>query len=169
MITITEKKSLVMKQNKVYYCLFIILIVCLSCNNRETYFQFYDLNEAKWSKLDTLYFDIDSTLIEPNVNYEMTIELTNDSDYPYQNIWLYVQDNITSENFNRFELQYELADEMGRWYGSGFGALYQVSLNYKNPISFPEKKNYQLKIVQGMRDEPLTGIDKVGVKLTRID
>lgn len=158
-----------MKPNKIYCCLLLILIVCLSCNNRETYYHFYELQDLKWSKLDTLYFDIDSTLIEPNVNYEMTIELANNSDYPYQNIWLYFQDNFSGNNFKYTELQYELADPMGRWYGSGFGSLYQVSLNYKEQISFPEKKNYQLKIVQGMRDEPLFGIEKVGIKLSRLD
>lgn len=158
-----------MKPNKIHYCLLSILIVCLSCNNRETYYHFYELKDSNWSKLDTLYFDIDSTFIEPNINYEMTIELANNSDYPYQNIWLYFQDNFSGNNFKYAELQYELADPMGRWYGSGFGSLYQVSLNYKENFSFPEKKNYQLKIVQGMRDEPLFGIEKVGIRLSRLN
>lgn len=158
-----------MKPNKIYSYLLLMMIICLSCSNRETYYHFYELKDSKWSKLDTLYFDIDSTCIEPNINYEMTIELTNNSDYPYQNIWLYFQDDFSGNNVKYTKSQYELADEMGRWYGSGFGSLYQVSLNYKDQISFPEKKNYQFKIIQGMRDEPLFGIEKVGVKLSRLD
>lgn len=141
------------------------MILGFSCSTGETYFQFKEFKDTKWSKNDTLYFDIDSSLINVNKKYDVFIEIINSTDYQYQNIWLYTSDNFDSDSFKRSEKQYLLADSTGKWYGDGFGQLYQLSLPYKKNISFSDKKNYQLKIVHGMIDEPLTGIEKIGVRI----
>ena len=158
-----------MKINRIYFSLFIIILICLSCNNRETYYQFHELKGSNWSKLDTIYFDIDSSAIHLGTNYNLIIELVNNTEYPYQNVWLHIQDDLANSRFTKVEKEYELADVTGKWFGSGFGPLYTLSLNYKKNISFSEKRNYQIKIVQGMRDEPLTGIEKIGLKIEPSD
>ncbi len=157
-----------MKHKFVYSLSILILVfVCLSCEKREAYYHFNEIAGAGWSKFDTVYFDIDSMAVTPNVRYDITIELANNADYPYQNIWLYIQDNFEGKGFTSTEKQYELADKLGKWHGSGFGSLYQLSLLYKREVVFPKKHNYQLKIVQGMRDEPLLGLEKVGLKIVQ--
>lgn len=148
-----------------YLACFIIALMCLSCNQRETYYHFYELQNAKWSKSDTMSFDIDSSSILVNVPLDVKVELVNNTEYPYQNIWLYIQDDFDGENLQKQEKQYLLTDDQGKWLGSGFGSLYQLTLDYRSKIVFTEKKNYTVKIVQGMRDEPLIGIEKIGLKL----
>lgn len=154
-----------MKHKFLYISILIIVFVCLSCEKREAYYHFSELKEASWSRFDTIYFDIDSLSVIPNVPYDITIELANNSDYPYQNIWLYIQDDFEGKDFSFEEKQYELADKLGKWHGSGFGSLYQLPLLYKKDVVFPQKRNYQLKVVHGMRDEPLVGIEKIGLKI----
>lgn len=163
-----EMTILLRMKDKVIYIISIltIILVCLSCENREAYYRFNELKEANWSKLDTIYFNIDSLSVQPNVSYDVAIELMNNSDYPYQNIWFYIQDDFEDIGFTHEEKQYELADKLGKWHGSGFGSLFQLSLLYKKDVIFQEKRNYQLKIVHGMRNEPLQGIEKVGLKIT---
>lgn len=157
-----------MKPKFVYIGILMIVFVCLSCEKRETYYHFSELKDASWSKLDTLYFDIDSLSVIPDTPFDITIVLVNNSDYPYQNIWLYAFDNFEDSIFSFEEKQYELADKLGKWHGSGFGSLYQLPLPYKKDVIFKAKRNYQLKIVHGMRDEPLLGIEKIGVKIENI-
>ena len=154
-----------MKHKFIYISILLIGFVCLSCEKREAYYHFSELKEASWSKFDTIYFDIDSLSVTPNTPYDITIELTNNSDYPYQNIWLYIQDDFEDTTFSLEEKQYELANKLGKWHGSGFGSLYQLPLLYKKNIFFTEKRNYHLKVVHGMRDEPLQGIEKIGLKI----
>lgn len=163
----TEMAILQRMKHKYTYVISILIIglVCLSCEKREAYYHFSELKDTGWSKFDTLYFDIDTMSVIPNVPLDITIELANNSDYPYQNIWLYVSDNFEGNTFNLEEKQYELADKLGKWHGSGFGSLYQLSLMYKKGVVLREKRNYQLKIVHGMRNEPLLGIEKIGVKI----
>lgn len=145
----------------------IIGFICLSCNQRETYYHFTELTDKGWSKFDTISFEIDSLSVQPNTPYDITIELVNNSDYPFQNIWLYVEDDFKYPTFVRQEKEYEVANKLGKWHGSGFGSLFQLSLSYKKDVFFPVKRNYRLKVVQGMRNEPLFGIEKVGLKIEK--
>lgn len=108
--------------------------------------------------------------IEPNVRYNISIEITNNNDYPYSNLWCYIENNIANDSIiDKTSHEFILADVFGKWNGSGFGALYQSSFQLTEQITFKEKKNYQIRILHGMRDEPLTGIEKVGIWIFRND
>jgi len=146
----------------------IISLINTSCEHKEVYYQFHELKSHNWSKNDTISFDIDSASIRLNVPLIIQLDLVNNSDYPYQNIWLYIYDNFSDSILIKNEKQYEVADKTGKWLGSGFGSLYQLTVDYKT-IIFTEKRNYQVKVVQGMRDEPLNGIEKIGLKLCLSD
>ncbi|MFR9165253.1 MAG: gliding motility lipoprotein GldH [Dysgonomonas sp.] len=138
-----------------------------SCGRKEAYYQFSEIKSSKWHKSDTLRFVIDSTLIDNRIPYNVFIDITNDGDYPYRNIWFYVEDNISDTAFSFNPKQYMLADEFGKWYGSGFGTQYQMSLIYEDSLYFTGRRNYEIKIVHGMRDEPLSGIEKVGIRIEK--
>lgn len=147
-------------------CLLLMLIINISCDNKEIYYRFHELKNAEWKQNDTLFFDIDSTLFEVNKPYNVGIDVTNNVNYPYRNIWFFIQHNITTDSIPvKFSEESVLADEFGRWEGSGFGTLYQTSLPTERLI-FPKRCNYRVKIVHGMRDEPLIGIEKIGLRIS---
>ncbi len=149
-------------------CFTLLALVLYSCQQGEIYYQYKEPLNAEWSKTDTLIFDIDSSVFEVNVPYNISIEVTNNVNYSYQNIWFLVQSNIDNDStFTHIEKEYLLADEFGKWNGSGFGSLYQTSLSLDRGVVFKEKRNYRIKIEQGMRDEPLIGIEKVGIRVSR--
>lgn len=158
-----------MRLNNICFVGLIILFsTCfVACQKDEVYYEFCEINNSKWTKYDTLVFKIDSASIETNINYDITIELANNFDYPYRNVWLYIYDNINDSTFTNYPQQYMLADEFGKWYGSGFGALYQMSLSYRSTMQFKEKRNYCIKLIHGMRDEPLSGIERIGIKVKK--
>ncbi len=155
-----------MKLKSIVYILSIIIsLICLSCNNREAYYHFIELKNNSWSKLDTLTFEIDSTTISAGVPYDIDLEIVNNANYEYQNVWIYTKDNFEGKKTLAYEVEYTIADKDGNWYGSGFGTVYQLTVSYKKKYIFKDKRNYTLSIVHGMRDEPLTGIEKIGVKI----
>ena len=143
----------------------LLLVVNISCRKQEMYSHFYEFKNAAWAQHDTLIFDIDSAQVETGKPYILSVEITNNVNYPYRNIWLFIQNNLQSDSVTtNQQKEYQLANEFGKWYGSGFGTLFQISLPVDTLI-FKEKKNYRIKIEHGMRDEPLNGIEKVGVRL----
>lgn len=159
---ITNLKS---KSLSLFAILFIVSLIS-ACQGNEAYFRFEELKRAEWGRYDTLYYEIDS--IETNKLHTVYLEVTNNVNYPYQNLWLFVQDNLPDSIFHEHKVECRLADESGKWIGAGFGSLYQSSFIYKTRVIFSDdRKNYRMKIVHGMRDELLTGIERVGVKIVK--
>ena len=59
-----------------------------------------------------------------------------------------------------------LADSTGRWIGNGWGSIYQSAVFIKSvrPL-YPA--NYTFKIMNGMKDEKLSGINDIGIRIER--
>lgn len=150
-------------------CSFLLCLLMGSCGEQNVvYSHFYELKDAKWAQKDSLFFEIDSAAFDVGTSYILTIEVTNNVNYPYKNIWFFSQYNISNDStFLEISKEYKLADDFGKWTGAGFGTLYQSSFVLDEKVIFNEKKNYLIKLEHGMRDEPLIGIEKVGVKLTK--
>lgn len=148
-------------------CFILAALFAVSCVEQgEVYLHYHQLKDGKWAQRDTMMFEIDSTIFELNKPYELSLEVTNNINYPYRNIWFFIQANINNDSvYTQISKEYEMADAHGKWNGSGFGSLYQISLPVQH-ITFKEKRNYRIKVEHGMRDEPLIGIEKVGVRLT---
>jgi len=160
------RKSLKHKSIKVLCCV-LLCIISISCQEQGIYYDFHQIKEAEWAQNDTLIFEIDSASFEINKPYSLSIEVTNNVNYPYRNIWFFSQTNIENDSvFTEVSTEYQLADIEGKWLGSGFGTLYQSSLPLTDNIVFREKRNYCIKLEHGMRDEILPGIEKVGIKLS---
>lgn len=87
--------------------------------------------------------------------------------YPYRNIYLFVTTTSPEGNSMTDTLQYNLADEKGKWYGKGFGDIRELSLPYKTNVFFPVKGTYQIRIQHGMRIEDLKGVYDFGVKVEK--
>lgn len=147
-----------------------ILAFLPSCSKSNiVYYKFHEVKNNKWSKQDTLVYTVDPILFETGVPYKVSIDLVNGANYPYQNIWFYIQHNLEdSTGFKKEAVQYNVSDEYGKWHGAGFGSLYQLPLVYKDTVVFKDKRPYQFRILQGMRDEPLVGINKVGIRVQKL-
>lgn len=150
----------------------ILFLLCLSlllfaCNKGEVYYQFKHIPNAKWGKDNVLLFDIDSTTMDAFRQYNISIELSHNGQYPYQNLWLFVKQNLQDSTFITDTIEIELADIYGKWNGNGSGGIYQLSVPYKKSIAIHPEKRCSIFIRQGMRDEPIKGIEKVGVKIMK--
>ena len=60
-----------------------------------------------------------------------------------------------------------LADEFGKWLGTGAGALKEMPVLYRQQVIFPDSGIYQMKIGQGMRDSILVGINDIGIRVEK--
>ena len=114
-----------------------------ACNENTVYHSYQSLPDEGWGKSDTLSFLIPVTdSIPPTLR--LFAEVRNRTDYPYHN----------------------LADSTGRWIGNGWGSIYQSAVFIKSvrPL-YPA--NYTFKIMNGMKDEKLSGINDIGIRIER--
>lgn len=168
------RKSLKLKIALTLSLIFLCMLG-IACSKQDTYYHVYEMKDAKWAQndtlrftIDTIMFKVDSVLFQPNIPYTLSIEVMNNVNYPYRNIWFFIQSNLDTDSiYTEQSKEYQLADIEGKWVGSGFGNLFQSSFVVFENISFREKRNYYIKVEHGMRDEPLIGIEKVGIKLSK--
>jgi gliding motility-associated lipoprotein GldH len=101
-------------------------------------------------------------------NYNLYINVRNDIDYNYSNLWLFVELIQPGEIGITDTLEILLADPSGRWLGEGFGGIKTRQVRYKGGVYFPVSGEYKINIQQGMRDELLEGITDVGFRIEKV-
>jgi gliding motility-associated lipoprotein GldH len=119
-----------------------------------------------WKLMDipTFKVPISDTLNSNNVIFT----IRNGSSFPFRNIYLFVTTTSPDGRIITDTLQYNLADEKGKWYGKGFGDIHELNLHYKSNVFFPLKGTYEFKIQHGMRIEDLKGIYDLGLRIEKI-
>ncbi len=122
--------------------------------------------QKTWRLLDIPVFKVPVTDTLNSNNFFFTIR--NSTSYPFRNIYLFVTTTSPDGKSITDTLQYNLADEKGKWYGKGFGDIRELNLPYKSNVYFPVKGIYQIKIQHGMRVEDLTGVYDFGVRIEKI-
>ena len=153
-------------KTNLYYALIIGLFFCLtSCNQGEVYYQYRLIPASQWQKSAVLGFVTDSLNVIPSKQYDLYIEIINNNLYKYQNIWLIIDQNIESRTMKSDTIEIKIADQYGKWYGSGTGGLHQISYTYKQGLSLDSTQQYLIYLKQYMTDDPLKGIEKVGIKI----
>ncbi len=97
--------------------------------------------------------------------YNLFVNVRNTTDYPYQNLYLFI--NITAPNGASVRDTFEcyLADDHGKWLGKGKGKLRDNRFIYRQNIRFGTEGDYTVTLQQAMRVEQLKGISEVGFRV----
>ena len=142
----------------------LMVLLCYSCTQSTIAHKYHSLPSEGWDRDSVLTYAIDiDSLVEM---CSVDIELSYNNNYPYRNLYLFVAgaDSIDNQIFSD-TLNITLADEYGKWLGNGWGTSYQQRVEYKPSYHFPASGIYNISIKQGMRDNPIVGIDRVGVRV----
>jgi gliding motility-associated lipoprotein GldH len=144
----------------------IFLILLPSCHSNIVYTNSQVMAGKIWKLADIPTFKVPITDTINSNNVIFTIR--SGSSFPFRNIYLFVTTTSPDGKNVSDTLQYNLADEKGKWYGKGFGDIHELSLPYKSNVYFPLKGIYEFKIQHGMRIENLKGVYDFGVKIEKI-
>lgn len=120
---------------------------------------------SDWQSVDRLGWHQDSVLTlgyevpDTTAHYEMVLYVRHTEQYPFQNMWLFV-DNDT--------LEFYLADDRGVWLGNGKNGLIEmpVLLDENAQIS---AGRHTMRVQHGMRSESLRGISDVGIVVKKVE
>ncbi|MDR0231616.1 MAG: gliding motility lipoprotein GldH [Dysgonamonadaceae bacterium] len=147
------------------FSIFILSCLMLSaCVEKNTHIGFLSLKNAEWDKDSIFQFEVNITdTINP---YQFFIETRNNNLYPYRNIWLFIDIQTPSGDIRKDTIGYDLADDFGKWLGKGI-SVYKFQVPYEKSFIFPQSGNYVFSIKHAMREDVLTGISEIGIKLTK--
>ncbi len=154
------------------FVLITIVILLFSCARPTIYNKYKNLNGNRWAINKPVNFKFNS---KDSLNaYNIFINIRNNNQYPYSNIFLVVSTYFNNTISEIDTLEYEMADASGKWLGTGFGDVKENKLVFKINYKFPRKGNYKYSIIHADRkngslkgDEFLKGITDVGLSIEK--
>lgn len=130
------------------------------------FFQYKTLSASGWDKDSLLLFDV--TIDDTLSTYNLYVNIRNSSIYSYQNFWFFT-DCISPKNVKLSDTtECYLADERGKWLGSGVGSLFEMPVLMDKNVKFDTTGVYRYEIRHGMREDVLEGINDIGLRVEKV-
>jgi len=151
---------------KIFLVIVSSLFIACSCSRNVVFTDNVSFPSELWSVGNDIEFKSD--IIDTNSINNIYFTIRTGTSYPFRNVWLFVKTTSPDGKTITDTLQYNLADEKGKWFGRGFGDIHELSLPYKTGIYFPKKGTYTYNIMHGMRIEELKGVYDFGLSIEKL-
>lgn len=150
----------------------VVLTVLVSCKTEVVTSDYETLSGGVWNKDDLIQFPL--TELDTTQTYNMFINVRNDVNYPYSNLFLITSLTGPDGQVQQDTLEYKMAMPDGTWLGHGYGSLKENKLWYKENIVFPLSGVYTIELSHAMRKNGnvsgivgLEGITDVGIEIIK--
>lgn len=141
----------------------LLLTLFASCGRDIVYEETQDIDRYGWRIDSVKRFEFE---IQDTTSFcDMSFLVRNTGDYDYQNLWFFVEFVKPDMTFTEDTVQLFLADDFGKWVGSGIGSIYSATYEYRDSIRFDQTGKYLINIRHGMRTDSLQGITDIGVQI----
>jgi gliding motility-associated lipoprotein GldH len=154
-----------MPQNKQTLFFGVLLAVSLVSCGQVLFQESQTVPNKNWEIGNNITFDVE--VKDTMVGYDFYIDLRNEANYPYANIYMFVNTIFPSGKSAKDTVECILADRTGRWLGNGLGDVIDNHILFKENIRFPNKGTYSFEFEQGMRNEALPAILDVGISIEK--
>ncbi|MCM5662189.1 gliding motility lipoprotein GldH [Galbibacter mesophilus] len=151
--------------------LFFIAILLLACNNGTVYGEYQSV-KGSWEMDEIIDFSFQAP--DSLNSYNIFLNLRNDNDYPFSNLFLIVNLDFPDGKTVSDTLEYEMAKPNGEWLGKGFSSVKENKLLYKEKVVFPNMGDYHIAVEHAMRKNgeingvsSLKGITDVGISIEK--
>ncbi len=143
----------------------ISIVVATACDRKRIFESYYEIGTKGWHKDSVATFKFD--IVNTGPSHNVYIDIRNKGNYTYSNLWLFLNLKSPDGTMLSDTVEFLLADNTGRWTGSGIGDLFDNRILYKSNVFFPKPGKYEFQITQGMREKLLVGIQDVGVRIEK--
>lgn len=150
--------------SRIYRLFGIVLTAMLlaSCQSRIVYSEFRELSSSGWHEDSVLHYVADIT--DSLAAYDILFTVRHNAQYPYQNLWLFVGEEMADGTMRYDTVECYLADDRGRWLGAGM-RTYELPMLYESQHRFVRSGKHTFTLQQGMREESLRGITDIGLQI----
>jgi gliding motility-associated lipoprotein GldH len=147
--------------------LLLIFLVFNGCDNQAIYDQSIPIKDEIWNRDNVLEFQVEiQDSIRPNDFY---IQLRNTTDYPYSNLYFFLDTEFPNGEIIRDTIQCILAEPNGKWIGEGLGKIKSNRILLRNNVRFPYSGYYLFRVEHAMRVVDLAGIADFGIRIELAD
>jgi len=141
----------------------LLAVVCLTaCHNKIEYSRFHSIPSGEWAVDSVMEFPF--RVQHTEAAYRMIIYVRHTERYPYQNMWLFVDNGP-----RRDTIEFYLADDRGQWLGDHHHGWIEMPVLFEENYHFPDTGLHKVAIRHAMRDSLLRGITDVGLEMIRVE
>ncbi|PZX18579.1 gliding motility-associated lipoprotein GldH [Breznakibacter xylanolyticus] len=140
-------------------------LISVACDRHKVTEAFYATTQNQWNSDSVAVFSIAPP--DLNQSYNLLVKLNHTNDYPFSNLWLFIETTSPSGLTVNDTIECLMADKEGKWMGRQWGKHYYIHFPWRPAFKFAENGNYHISIQQGMRAEWLNGITEVGLRLEK--
>jgi gliding motility-associated lipoprotein GldH len=148
---------------------FVLLVtaslIFLSCDSRRFFENNKKIDQGVWKRTDKIRFEV--TIPDTTTGYDFFINVRNDVDYPYANLYLFIETLTPAGIISRDTVECQLADYTGKWFGKGIGSVKFNRFLFRKMIRFRVPGKYFFGLEQAMRVNDLKGIRDVGLRIEK--
>ncbi|MBN2766133.1 MAG: gliding motility lipoprotein GldH [Paludibacteraceae bacterium] len=144
---------------------FSIFIWLFACVSKDVFFQYEKIPTEGWHQDSAMHFSV--VMRDTIGKYNMYVNVRNRGEYPHQNLWLFIEQQNPDSSVTTDTINFYLADERGKWLGSGVGSVFEMPVLYRQQIQFPDSGAYHFSFRQGMRDSVLIGLNDLGLRIEK--
>ncbi len=144
----------------------VAALVMQGCVKNDAYEKNVDIPRFAWDYNFKPAYRIEIT--DTQSVYNIYVTMRRNLSYRFSNIWLKVEctrpDN-TQDTSRLVEIPLE--EPGGKPLGRGVGDVYEHRMIVRSNAMFPQKGFYEFRLEQNMRENPLTGIMSVGIRIEK--
>ncbi|MBS1646795.1 MAG: gliding motility lipoprotein GldH [Bacteroidetes bacterium] len=133
-----------------FFIICAVVFVLSACNKNVVYSEYKKIDENKgWPAKERIAFS--TTIKDTNQRYNVYINVRNAESYPFKNLFLFLHTTYPNQSVSVDTVECILADEQGRWLGSGMGDLFDNAILLKKNTRFKQAGSYTFSFEQAMR------------------
>ena len=140
-------------------------VIFAACGQKDFYVRNVPIEKGIWPAERFYRFEV--PVRDTVSSYNIYLQVRNDGRYEYSNLWLFIRTNSPTGAVLRDTLECRLANEQGRWQGTGSGGRFNLEIPLRYRVRFPNPGTYIFEIDQGMRNKELKYITDLGIRIEK--
>ena len=152
---------------KFVYLLIFSVMIFSSCDPGRLFEENKSIEGNAWYYKNLMPFDLQ--IKDTTKFYNVLVNVRVDADYRYNNIFMWMHVTNPEKKSDQRRVEIKLADERGKWLGSGLGDIYDYQFPVLQNIKFPKSGFYRFELEQNMRDDTLLHVKSVGVRVEEME
>lgn len=151
-----------MKTNLV---LFLALLFLASCGEQPYFEKVYSFESRKWDQDVKPKFEV--KIDDVSKPFNITLFLRTTTDYPYNNLWIYLKTTLPDGTTKREPFEIEISNSDGSWVGTKTGTVVETALYFKERV-LPQKGLYSFEVEQAITKSTVDEVLDIGLSVAQV-
>lgn len=146
-----------------YLLIISTIIGLISCGPKVVFEEEQAMNQGwRYDQIVSFDFEISDTIAP----YDMKFHVKHDPEFAWQNFYTQVSTVFPDGKEIKTPLSIELANKSGMWLSDCGNNACKLDLLLRKEVKFPQTGKYKLIFQQDSRENPLKGIQSIGLSIS---